>query len=112
MLALRRRITAAAPNSNWSNNRSCDDSPEINLDFSGTSVISSPVSSSHLSNSKHALVALARPPSLPRPELHHSIRIDHPAVQEDSLICNMFNGVDDHQNFWSWGSAAEQQQFN
>lgn len=119
LLALKRRNTAEAPNSKgeidhqgfWSSNRSRDNSPEINLDLSGTSVMSSPVSSSHLGNSKHAQVAPARPPSLPRPDLHHCLRMDQPIAQEESqLICNMFNGIDDHQNFWTWGTATEQQQ--
>ncbi|KAK4778403.1 hypothetical protein SAY87_018590 [Trapa incisa] len=103
LLALKRRNTAETPNSNWS----CDNSSEIKLDLSGASVMSSPAS-------KHAP---ARPPSLPRPDPQHYIRVDHhhPTVQEEGqqLICSMFNGggVDDHQNFWpAWGTAATTEQ--
>ncbi|KAK4743213.1 hypothetical protein SAY87_001214 [Trapa incisa] len=101
LLALKRRNTAEAPNSNWS----CDNSSENNLDLSGASVMSGPAS-------KHAP---PRQPGLPRPDLHHCTRMDHhrPTVQEESqqLICSTFNGgVDDHQNIWpTWGAATAEQ---
>ncbi|OWM69755.1 hypothetical protein CDL15_Pgr025604 [Punica granatum] len=119
LLALKRRNTTEAPSmkreidqGSWGNNESCENSSEINLDLSRTSVMSSPISSSHLSNSKHALPPSSRPLNLPRPDLQHCLKMDHPIVQEENLICNMFNGIDDHQNFWSWGAATEQHQFN
>ncbi|KAJ4707475.1 Homeobox associated leucine zipper protein [Melia azedarach] len=97
----------------WSNGS--DNSSDINLDISRTSVITSPVSS-HLS-SKQIFPTSIRPASMTqllqgssRPELQ-CLKIDHQMVQDESF-CNMFNGIEEQQTvagYWQW---PEQQNFH
>ncbi|KAJ7970963.1 Homeobox associated leucine zipper protein [Quillaja saponaria] len=86
----------------WSNGS--DNSSDLNLDISRTTVINSPVSSQ---SGKNLLSSSLRPTSITqlfqassRPDLH-TLQLDH-MVQDESFSCNMFNGIDEQQNFWPW----------
>ncbi|XWS32855.1 hypothetical protein CRYUN_Cryun22dG0025900 [Craigia yunnanensis] len=93
----------------WSNGS--DNSCDVNLDISRTTVITSQASSQL--SSKHLFPSSIRPPSITqllqgssRPDLQ-CLKLDQ-VVQEESF-CHMFNGVDEQQGFWPW---AEQQNFH
>ncbi|KAL3723265.1 hypothetical protein ACJRO7_035448 [Eucalyptus globulus] len=119
LLVLKGRDTNEAPSnlkkeierSYWSNGS--ENSSDINLDISRTSVMNSPVSSSQFTNKHHFTSSR---PSVMAQQLHGSTRsdlqcfkIDHQNIQEESF-CNMFNnGMEDQHGFWPW---AEQQHFN
>lgn len=119
LLVLKGRDTNEAPSnlkkeierSYWSNGS--ENSSDIKLDISRTSVMNSPVSSSQFSNKHH--FTSSRPLVMAQ-QLHGSTRsdlqcfkIDHQNIQEESF-CNMFNnGMEDQHGFWPW---AEQQHFN
>ncbi|XP_022740530.1 homeobox-leucine zipper protein ATHB-20-like [Durio zibethinus] len=88
-----------------------DNSCDVNLDISRTTVING-TPSSQLS-SKHLFPSSIRPASMTqllqgssRPDLQCP-KLDQ-VVQEESF-CHMFNGVDEQQGFWPWG---EQQNFH
>ncbi|XP_030513198.2 homeobox-leucine zipper protein ATHB-20-like [Rhodamnia argentea] len=119
LLVLKGRDTNEAPGnlkkeierSYWSNGS--ENSSDINLDISRTSVMNSPASSQF--SNKHHFTSSMRP-SVTAQLLHGSTRsdlqcfkVDHQGVQEESF-CNMFNnGMEDHHGFWPW---AEQQHFS
>ncbi|XVE68093.1 hypothetical protein DITRI_Ditri09bG0041800 [Diplodiscus trichospermus] len=93
----------------WSNGS--DNSCDVNLDISRTTVITSPPSSQL--SSKHLFPSSIRPTSMTqllqgssRPDLQ-CLKLDQ-VVQEENF-CHMFNGVDEQQGFWPWG---EQQNFH
>ncbi|KAI3417156.1 uncharacterized protein J3R85_014628 [Psidium guajava] len=97
----------------WSNGS--ENSSDINLDISRTSVMNSPASSSQFGN-KHHFTSSMRP-SVTAQLLHGSTRsdlqyfkIDNQSVHQEESFCNMFNnGMEDQHGFWPW---AEQQHFN
>ncbi|XWS44281.1 hypothetical protein CRYUN_Cryun15aG0031400 [Craigia yunnanensis] len=93
----------------WSNGS--DNSCDVNIDISRTTVITSPASSQL--SSKHLFPSSIRPTSMTqllqgssRPDLQ-CLKLDQ-VVQEESFY-HMFNGVDEQQGFWPW---AEQQNFH
>ncbi|XVF60497.1 hypothetical protein PTKIN_Ptkin08bG0052100 [Pterospermum kingtungense] len=95
----------------WSNGS--DNSCDVNLDISRTTVITSTPASSQLSG-KHLFPSSIRPTGMTqllqgssRPDLQ-CLKLDQ-VVQEESF-CHMFNGVDEQQGFWPW--ADQQQNFH
>ncbi|XP_057440395.1 homeobox-leucine zipper protein HAT7-like [Lotus japonicus] len=74
----------------WSNGS--ENSSDINLDLSRTSISNSPVSPQ---NNKNLMTTSIKTPSITQ-LLQFSSR---PNLQDEGL-CNMFHNIDEHQNFW------------
>ncbi|KAF2290418.1 hypothetical protein GH714_012905 [Hevea brasiliensis] len=87
----------------WSN--ASENSRDANLDISRTPVATSPISNSQLSTKQFFSTSI-RPTSMTqllqisssRPDL--GLKVDQ-LVQEENF-CNMFNGMEEQQGFWSW----------
>ncbi|KAH9740072.1 homeobox-leucine zipper protein HAT7 [Citrus sinensis] len=93
-----------------------DNSSDINLDISRTQVITSPVSSSHLT-SKQLFPTSTRPAAGSMTQLLQGssipdhlqcLKIDHHQMVQvqDESFCHMFNGIEEQQatasSFWQW----------